>query len=115
MRPPIPAIAVLLCVLAAGCSPAGNPEDELDPVAAPAPAATDAVARFDCGSGTQVSLDAEGRARVALPDGRVVGLSRIAGSGPTVYTGASLYLRVEGDAAWLSQGDSSSELACTRA
>ena len=115
MHPPIPAIAALLCVLAAGCSPAGSPEDERDAVATPAPTptTTDAAARFHCEPGTQVTLDADGGGRVVLPGGQVVELSRIAGSGPTVYSGASLYLRIEGDRAWLSQGDGSNELACT--
>ena len=117
MHPPITAIAALLCVLAAGCSPAGSPEDERDPVATPAPTPTtaDAAARFHCEPGTQVTLDADGGGRVVLPGGQVVELSRIAGSGPTVYSGASLYLRIEGDRAWLSQGDGSNELACTLA
>lgn len=199
---PITGVAVLLCALACGCGPAGNPEDALEPVVTPAPvepapvepgdsvayrcanggalqasygandvtlswpdgrsvrlpraesastdggdayvgeqvslqrdgdaielhdgeraatrceatvATTDAVARFNCDPGTEVTLDADGGGRVVLPDGQIVDLSRIAGSGPTVYTGASLYLRVEGDGAWLSQGDGSNELACTLA
>lgn len=93
---------------------AGRAATSCDAIDAAAGAvATAALVRYDCEAGTTVTVDPSGSARVALPDGQVVGLSRIAGSTPPVYTGGSLYLRIEGGGARLSQADRNDELACT--
>ena len=68
--------------------------------------------RYSCDADTTVTLLADGEARVELPDGQSVSVSRISGSTPPVFTGSSLYLTIEEDGARLSQGDQARELAC---
>jgi membrane-bound inhibitor of C-type lysozyme len=67
---------------------------------------------YACEADTRVTVLADGSAHVALPDGRAVDLSRVAGSMPPVYSGDSLYLTVDDDGAHLSQEDAARELAC---
>ena len=71
--------------------------------------------RYACEPGTEVTVFADDSARVALPDGQQVTLSRIAGSAPPVFTGGSLYFSVGETGAFLSQGDETNELACSQA
>ena len=53
-------------------------------------------------------------ARAEVPGTPPVRLARIAGSDPAVFTGSSLYLRIDRDGtAILSQGDRTNELRCT--
>lgn len=76
--------------------------------------ATAAVAmRYACEPDTEVVVYDDGRARVALPDGQEVDLSRVTGSSPPVYTGGTLFFTVGDAAAHLSQGDRTNELACS--
>lgn len=88
--------------------------DDDDAVAADAaPADGPAVAmRYACDADTEVVVFDDGRARVTLPDGQRVQLSRITGSLPPVYAGGSLFFTAGEPVAHLSQGDRSNELAC---
>ena len=68
---------------------------------------------YACDAGTRLDRQEDGSFRAAVPGNPPVRLARIAGSTPPVFTGASLYLRIEpsGDAI-LSQGDRTNELRC---
>lgn len=86
------------------------------PVAAAAPTAADPAItmRYACQGGANVEvMGSSGRARASLPDGSVIGLSKIAGSMPPVFAGGSLYFAIGSTAAHLSQQDGTNELACT--
>lgn len=78
-------------------------------------AAAAVAMRYACEPDTEVVVFEDGRARVALPDGQEVDLSRVTGSSPPVYTGGTLFFTVGDDAAHLSQGDRTNELACSPA
>ena len=71
--------------------------------------------RYACDADTEVTVLADGTARVALPDGQTVSVSRIAGSAPPVFSGQSLFFTVGEDGARLSQEGQANELACTAA
>jgi len=71
--------------------------------------------RYACDPDTEVVVFDDGRARVALPDGQEVELSRVTGSSPPVYTGGTLFFTAGDAAAHLSQGDRTNELACSPA
>ena len=71
--------------------------------------------RYACDADTVVTVLADGTARVALPDGQTVSVSRIAGSAPPVFSGQSLFFTVGEDGARLSQEGQANELACTAA
>ena len=117
--PAFPLVLPSLLVLA-GCaaerSPAPDPSDAA-PVPAPTPAPTPApddsqvTMRYACDAEVKVDILRDGIARVALPDGRVVKLSRIADSAPPVFTGEALYFSIGDEGASLSQ-DEGTELAC---
>ena len=68
--------------------------------------------RYDCDADTRITVFADDSARVALPDGQEVTLSRVAGSAPPVFTGDSLFFSVGDAEAHLSQGDQTNELSC---
>lgn len=120
-------LAGLCAVACAACQPAG------DDAAADAEAAIDAVApgdtplagasgsdaaitmRYRCDPDTEVTVFADDSARVALPDGQQVRLSRIAGSAPPVFAGDTLFFSIGDTGARLSQGDEANELTCTPA
>ena len=68
--------------------------------------------RYDCDADTRITVFADDSARVALPDGQQVTLSRVAGSAPPVFTGDSLFFSIGDADAHLSQGDQTSELSC---
>lgn len=105
----------------AGAPPSGaaapaNATPPPAPAAVPDNATTDgAVAdHYACEAGTELTLQEDGSFRAVIPGNAPVRLSRIAGSSPPVFTGASLYLRIEGNGdAILSQGDRTNELRCT--
>src|SRR5690606_13134289 len=78
-------------------------------------AAAAVAMRYACEPDTEVVVFEDGRARVALPDGQEVDLSRVTGSSPPVYTGGTLFFTVGDNAAHLSQGDRTNELACSPA
>lgn len=70
--------------------------------------------RYACDAGTRLTRKDDGSFRAEIPGNAPVRLARIAGSRPPVFTGASLYLRIEdGGDAILSQGDRTNELRCT--
>lgn len=72
------------------------------------------AARYACDAGTVLSRNDDGSYRAEVPGNPAVRLTRIAGSEPAVYTGASLYLRIgDGGNAMLSQGDRANELRCS--
>lgn len=69
---------------------------------------------YACDAGTRLNRREDGSFRAEIPGNAPVRLARIAGSTPPVFTGASLYLRIEGSGdAILSQGDRTNELRCT--
>lgn len=71
------------------------------------------AAHYACEAGTRLSRKEDGSFRAEIPGNPPVRLTRIAGSHPPVFTGASLYLRIEGNGdAILSQGDRTNELRC---
>ena len=118
MRTPlVPPIALLLLLGCAERSPdpaSGNDATSAAPApTAPAPAPDDSqvTMRYACDAGVKVDILRDGIARVALPDGRVVRLSRIADSAPPVFTGDALYFSIGDEGASLSQ-DEGTELAC---
>lgn len=114
--------AIVLIALAAGCTAdrddAAN-AGTIDMPAAAAPAAPPAdedpnvVMRYACDADTVVVVLRNGSARVSLPEGRDVDLSRIAGSQPPIFAGSSLYFTVGDEQAHLSQGDETNELVCS--
>lgn len=72
------------------------------------------AASYACDAGTRVTRRDDGSFRAVIPGNAPVRLVRIADSRPPVFTGASLYLRIEGNGeAILSQGDRTNELRCT--
>ena len=104
----------------AGCNPrddsAGTDSDtaaagKAVPSASPTSDA-DVSMRYSCQADTKVAITNDGRARVSLPDGRIVDLDRVVGSTPAVFTGSSLYLTIGDHDAYLSQDDGNNELAC---
>ena len=121
--------AGLLCLAACGRgpdpvegasrSPAGSPPDAAASAtdASPSPTSApggDAIAdAYACDAGTRLTRQDDGSFRAEIPGNAPVRLARIAGSAPPVFTGASLYLRIEGSGvAILSQGDRTNELRC---
>lgn len=73
-----------------------------------------AAARYACDANTTLTRKDDGSYRAEVPGNPPIRLTRIAGSTPPVYTGASLYLRIGNDGdAILSQGDRTNELHCT--
>lgn len=71
---------------------------------------------YACDAGTRLSRNEDGSFRAEIPRNAPIRLARIAGSEPPVFTGSSLYLRIEsGGDAILSQGDRTNELRCTAA
>jgi membrane-bound inhibitor of C-type lysozyme len=75
-----------------------------------------AAARYACEGDTILIRKEDGSYRAEVPGNPPVRLTRIAGSTPPVYTGASLYLRIgDGGDAILSQGDRTNELRCAAA
>ena len=68
--------------------------------------------RYTCEGNTSVAIMGSDKARVDLPDGPDVNLSKVAGSAPPVFTGANLYFAIGDNGAHLSQGDQTNELAC---
>ncbi|MGV8932480.1 MAG: hypothetical protein ACOH1R_10290 [Luteimonas sp.] len=116
---------VTLILLAAigmsGCNPrddsAGTDNDtaaagKAVPSASPPTSDADVSMRYSCQADTKVAITNDGRARVSLPDGRIVDLDRVVGSTPAVFTGSSLYLTIGDHDAYLSQDDGNNELAC---
>jgi hypothetical protein len=82
---------------------------------APAPAASDEAGvtmRYACDGNTTVAILGSDRARVDMPSGPDVNLSKVAGSAPPVFTGANLYFAIGDSGAHLSQGDRTNELDC---
>lgn len=71
------------------------------------------AARYACDPGTVLTRNEDGSFHARIPGNPPIRLTRIAGSTPPVYTGASLYLRIGDDGAILSQGDRTNELHCT--
>ncbi|HLT43041.1 MAG TPA: MliC family protein [Luteimonas sp.] len=83
---------------------------------AAAPADEEGVTmRYACDADTRVTVFDDGTARVDLPRGQTVKVSRIAGSTPPVFTGDSIYFTVGENDARLSQDDAAGELACSPA
>ena len=72
-----------------------------------------AAARYACEGDTTLVRKDDGSYRAEIPGNAPIRLTRIAGSTPPVYTGASLYLRIGDGDAILSQGDRTNELHCT--
>ena len=123
--------AGLLCLAACQRSPDADAEAVAPPppssaatpgAPAPAPASASAEATADdaiaasytCDAGTRLTRRDDGSFRAVIPGNAPVRLVRIADSRPPVFTGASLYLRIEGNGeAILSQGDRANELRCT--
>ncbi len=69
---------------------------------------------YACDAGARLNRKDDGSFRAEIPGNAPVRLARIAGSTPPVFTGASLYLRIEPDGeATLSQGDRTNELHCS--
>lgn len=121
--PAFPFVLAMLPVLA-GCAGERTPAagkgnaatnaplpEAAPPAPAPAPDDSRVTMRYACEAGVRVDILREGIARVALPDGRVVELSRIADSVPPVFTGEALYFSIGDEGASLSQ-DEGTELAC---
>jgi hypothetical protein len=75
----------------------------------------DAVAdQYACDAGARLIRKDDGSFRAEVPGNAPVRLSRITGSDPAVFTGSSLYLRIDPDGtAILSQGDRTNELRCS--
>lgn len=71
--------------------------------------------RYSCDPDTEVTVFADDSARVALPDGQEVRLSRVTGSAPPVFTGDTLFFSIGDTGARLSQGDEANELTCAPA
>lgn len=114
----VPLAAVLLL---GGCNrndagDTGSVADATPPAAsAPAPASSDDAGitmRYACDGNTTVAIMGSDKARVDLPDGPDVNLSKVAGSAPPVFTGADLYFAIGDNGAHLSQGDETNELTC---
>ncbi len=120
---PAPHVVTLILLAAIGMSGC-NPRDDStgsdsDTAAAgkavPSASTTsdaDVSMRYSCQAHTKVAITNDGRARVSLPDGRVVDLDKVVGSTPADFTGSSLYLTIGAHDASLSQDDGNNELAC---
>lgn len=123
------ALLAALCAAACACQPADDDavgdattadaagDARPGDTAAAGSAAEDAsdaavTMRYDCDADTRITVFADDSARVALPDGQQVTLSRVAGSAPPVFTGDSLFFSIGDADAHLSQGDQTSELSC---
>jgi hypothetical protein len=111
---PILPVALLL----AGCNrnDAGRtPEATRAAASTPAPAAESndpaVTMRYACEGDTGVEILGDS-ARAMLPDGRVVSLTKVAGSMPPTFAGGSLYFAIGSSDAHLSQEDGTNELAC---
>lgn len=113
----LPLAAVLLL---GGCNrdDADDTADATPPAGvtpAPTPASNDdsgITMRYACDGNTSVVIMGSDKARVDLPDGPDVTLSKVAGSAPPVFTGADLYFAIGDSGAHLSRGDESNELTC---
>lgn len=112
-------LSLLALLLLAGCN--RDAAESAAPAAdTPAPAAdaahardtADALMRYACDGDTEVAILEGERARVFLPEGRNVTLSKVAGSHPPVFTGADLYFAIGDNGAYLTQGDRTNELTC---
>ena len=117
----VPLAAVLLLGAcnrndAGGTAADAAPADTTQPAAAtPATAGGDdagVTMRYACDGNTTVAIMGSDKARVDLPDGPDVNLSKVAGSAPPVFTGADLYFAIGDSGAHLSQGDETNELTC---
>jgi hypothetical protein len=100
------------------CDPDGAASTSIanDAGAAAAAAGIAAAARYACDANTTLERNDDGSYRAEVPGNPPIRLTRIAGSTPPVYTGASLYLRIgTGGNAILSQGDRTTELHCIAA
>ncbi len=116
-------LILLAAIGMAGCNPrddnAGTGTDSDTAAAGKAvPSASttsdaDVSMRYSCQADTKVAITNDGRARVSLPDGRIIDLDRVVGSTPAVFTGSSLYLTIGDHDAYLSQDVGNNELACT--
>ncbi|MCJ0825749.1 hypothetical protein MQC88_07240 [Luteimonas sp. 50] len=92
-----------------------TPADTTPPASATAPAGTDdkdVTMRYACDGNTSVAILGSDTARVDLPDGPDVTLSKVAGSAPPVFTGGELYFAIGDSGAHLSRGDETNELTC---
>jgi hypothetical protein len=116
-----PFLPLAALLLLAGCNrdaASDAPTTAAAPAAAPAPAAPAAgddagvTMRYACDGNTTVAILGSDSARVDLPDGPDVTLSKVAGSAPPVFTGADLYFAIGDSGAHLSQGDRTNELGC---
>ena len=118
-----------LCAAACACQPAGDDAavetttslEDAGPVdATPADVGADdsdatITMRYDCDPDTTITVYSDDTARVALPDGQQVTLSRVTGSAPPVFSGDTLFFSIEDTGARLSQGDQANELTCNPA
>ncbi|MFC7300857.1 hypothetical protein [Cognatiluteimonas weifangensis] len=110
-------LPLLALLLLAGCNrnaaeSAAPTTDAPAPAAAPARDAAGALMRYACDGDTEVAILEGERARVFLPEGRNITLSKVAGSQPPVFTGADLYFAIGDNGAYLTQGDRTNELTC---
>ena len=69
--------------------------------------------RYACEGDTKVEILGDS-ARAALPDNRVVSLTKVAGSMPPTFAGDSLYFAIGSNDAHLSQEAGTNELAARR-
>ena len=113
----LPLAAVLLlggCNRDAADDTAADATPPADVTPAPTPAGNEdggITMRYACDGNTSVAIMGD-TARVDLPDGPDVTLSKVAGSAPPVFTGADVYFAIGDSGAHLSQGDESNELTC---
>lgn len=113
-------LAVVLLLGACNRDTAGDagtaaPADATPPATATAPAANDdagVTMRYACDGNTSVAILGSDTARVDLPEGPDVTLSKVAGSAPPVFTGGELYFAIGDSGAHLSRGDETNELTC---
>lgn len=114
--PPSPRASTPAAGAATAATPAATPATPAGATPQPAGAdvGDDGIAdHYACDAGARLSRKDDGSFRAEIPGNPPVRLARIAGSHPPVFTGASLYLRIEGTGeAILSQGDLANELRC---